>query len=99
MSRSYKKYKIKGVFRRPKGRKQAIINNARKGSIPPDPWDDVDYSRDCRTPWRVARKMVKEGANEKRIIRTLKNKFKLDNRSANYIVNIIFKYYQPYWRN
>jgi len=98
MSRSFKKNGCENVFRRPKGRKKAIINNARKGSIPPDPWDDISYSRDCRSPWRVARKMAKEGASEQTVLATLKNKFKLDNGLANYVVKIVFKYLEPYWR-
>jgi transposase len=27
--------------RRPRGRKQALVNNLRKGATPPDAWDDI----------------------------------------------------------
>jgi len=37
-------------YRRMNGRRKAIVNNARKGAIPPDPWDDYPHSREC-TRW------------------------------------------------
>jgi len=48
MSKTYKKgLAYAKCFRHPKGKKQAIINGARLGAIPPDAWDDlsVDWNK------------------------------------------------------
>ena len=34
-------------LRFPKGQRQAIIGNARKGAIPPSAWDDIQPGREC----------------------------------------------------
>lgn len=76
MGKTYKRYPM-GYFRRPRGRKQALINHCRPGAIPPDAWDDI---RACNLAWRpmeIARRLNDEGWKEEDIRKTLKNKFKL----------------------
>ena len=84
MSRTYRQ-KPRKTFRRLGGRKQAIINDARPGAVPPDAWDDICASDECWLPMRVAIKMY--GRFEKtEAIRRLVKKFKLTYVEAEQII-------------
>lgn len=63
--------------RSPRGRSRAIIQQARKGAIPPDPYDDIMTGDEANRPWGVARQMKADGFTTEQIISTLRNKFKL----------------------
>ena len=74
MGKTYKKY-VRGYHRSPRGHKQAIINGARKGAIPPDAWDDVNHDPQVYIPYRVASKLHKQGFADEEIIRRIRRKF------------------------
>jgi hypothetical protein len=76
MGKTYRKGAI-STHKKPKGRKKALINNARLGAVPPDPWDDKVIGRENYAPWRVAQKMIFQGKNENDIRKTLNKKFNL----------------------
>jgi hypothetical protein len=58
MSRTFKK-KPTTYFRRPRGYKRAVINNARKK--PPTSWDDKRRCDLAHRPWRIAENMIAGG--------------------------------------
>jgi hypothetical protein len=75
MSRTYRK--IGYTYRCPKGHKNAVINGARKRSIPPTSWDDYPSGKDCFLPYRAARNMVERGFDSQKVIKKLSKKFHL----------------------
>ena len=81
MSRTFRKIPHSCV-RSPRGRKQAIINDARKGAIPPDAWDDQPHNKECWTPQSVAYKLSKRNFSIEEIIHILIKKFSLTYEEA-----------------
>jgi hypothetical protein len=78
MGNTYKRYPTR-CHRRPKGRRQAIINNCRPGSIPPDAWEDLPVCRLAWLPLRIAHSLYDDGVSKEKVREILKNKFKLKN--------------------
>lgn len=76
MSRTYKK-RPQGYFRGPRGHKRAVIQGARDGAIPPDPWDDKPIDKQAWVYQTVAEQLVKKQVGDEHIIRRLRNKFGL----------------------
>ena len=74
MSRTYKKY-YGGYFRSTKGRKNAIVNEARPKAIPRDSYDDIDYDRQCLMPHKIAKKLYKKGVQPNNIVQKLMKKY------------------------
>lgn len=83
MGKTYKKFN--GFkFRRPKGFKNAVINNARL--IPPDDWEDLSFDPQCYLPLRAAGDMLSLGIPFDIVVRKLCNKFHLSHHDAKKIV-------------
>jgi len=74
-----KTYKRLGTFchRKPKGHKQAIINDVRKKAIPPSSWEDINFDEHCYLPYRIAQKLFDDGWSIEDIEYKIKFKFKL----------------------
>ena len=90
MGKTYKNsYACRGrYFRRMSGRKRAMINNARKGAIPPDPWDDYSLCRSNWAPQRMVREMAKANKwTREEMIHKVMKKFKLKHADAAEIVS------------
>lgn len=87
MSRSYKRY---GYYRKPRGRKQAIVRGDRNRAIPPDAWDDKRVNNDCYIIHKIAFSIHKKGVNFAGIIRHLKSKYKLSDYEARRVVGCGF---------
>jgi hypothetical protein len=82
MGKTYKKYP-KHFHRRPRGRTQALINEARHGAVPPDAWDDIPHCSSAMLPFNVARKMVLQGKWDlETIAHKLSKKFHLSYKEA-----------------
>ena len=79
------------IFRSPRGRCRALINNVRKGAIPPDPWEDISLNKECIVPWAVARKMMDDGFSQDVIRRKLMRKFRLQSWQVSYIFSYIWR--------
>jgi len=69
----------RSYYRTMSGRRRAIRNNARNGSIPPDPWDDYPHSREC-TRWLTILSRMRESKPDwdidtltKRMLRKVKS--------------------------
>jgi hypothetical protein len=71
MSRTYKKFP-RAMFRCPRGRKQALVAGVRKGAIPPDSWDDVQFDKQVWRPVRVAERMRAKGHSDEAILKRLR---------------------------
>ena len=82
MGKTYKRQQIYDYFRKPKGRKQAKINNVRKGAIPPDSWDDVQHDDQCYVVYRLLEKMIDSNISDEEIEHKLVNKFKISHPKA-----------------
>lgn len=89
MSRTYKKFSLH-CLRHPRGRKQAIINGARPGAIPPDSWEDVPMDKHCYMVWRVTETMKENGISKDVIRRKLKRKWHLQSWEITYIFSYVF---------
>ena len=76
MSRTYK-YRQRYWYRRVRGRKRALLNNARKKSIPPDPWDDIPVDNQCSVAEKVALGLHKKGWSNEKIAKRISWKFKI----------------------
>lgn len=63
MSRTIKRAPYGICMRCPRGRKKAIIENARSKAVPPDAWDDIKCSSDTETAYRIASRMIRKGEN------------------------------------
>ena len=63
--------------RHPKGRKQAKINNARHGAIPPDPWDDKQHCHSISVFWDLLMQLDDEGIPWSEIAEKLSKKYKI----------------------
>lgn len=53
---------IRGIFKHPRGRRQAIVNGVRPGAVPPDEWEDNFKGQEAFLPYRIARRVKREGA-------------------------------------
>lgn len=82
MSRSYKAVLPGRMFRHPKGRRQAIRNEARKRAIPPDAWDDICLDDSCYTIENVAVHLHQKGWSEDKIVRHLRKKYGVSSKVA-----------------
>ena len=71
MSRTRKRFP-RTMFRCPRGRKQALVAGVRKGAVPPDSWDDVQFDKQVWLPLRVAERMRAKGWSDKAILKRLK---------------------------
>lgn len=91
MARTYKRCSVHGI-RGPRGRRQAIVQKIRRKSIPADPWDDEDYCKTVEVPFRVAKRMYRQGWEPGRIIRRLKRKFRLSDFEAEQLVQFIYNW-------
>jgi hypothetical protein len=69
-------------FRHPRGHKQALVEGARKGTVPPSSYDDIPYDRQVWQPQQAAREMVKQGMTNEEIIRRLRLKWRLTQARA-----------------
>lgn len=67
----------KNYLRQPRGRKRAIINNARKRSIPPSAYDDINRGNESWLPYRLGRMFIEEGMTRDEIIRRLMKRFNI----------------------
>ena len=86
MSKTYKRLPI-GCYRSTRGYKRAVINNARKRSIPPDGWiEERVASSLAQRPWKHYWRMKKEGLSDEEMFRVLKTKFKLQTWEINYML-------------
>lgn len=92
MGKTYRKIPT-STFRKPKGKKQAIINNARKGAIPPSAWDDKRHNDECYDVYTVAYKLIDLNLDDEEIHHKLVNKFHIPFEEAVRIVNRIRKWY------
>ena len=55
MGKTYKKFPW-GQYRKPRGRKHALIQGARKKAIPPNSWEDIRADDQCWLPYKLARR-------------------------------------------
>jgi len=81
MGKTYKRIPF-GCVRSPKGRKQALINEARKGALPPDAYDDKPFDKQCFQTYDIAYDMIKSGMEPNEVIKKLRNKYKLTHQQA-----------------
>ena len=88
MGKTYKKLP-QNCVRTPKGRKQALINKARRGAIPPNSWDDIPYDNHCYVPYNVAYRMQEQGKSQEEIRNSLKKKFKLRDFEIEQVLNML----------
>lgn len=79
MSRTVRKLPYRQT-RGMKGRRAAIRRGDR--SIPPNAWDDYQFSDEARMAWRVAEKLAGEGRDVHYIQAVLHDKWKLGNHRA-----------------
>ena len=69
------------IFRSPKGRKQAIIQGARKK--PPSDWDDIPTSGICVYS-KMAHRLAKRGFSHQEITQKIITKAKRNNHTISY---------------
>jgi len=93
MSRTYRACPDNCV-RSPRGRRRAIIQGARPGAIPPDPWDDVPINNECWMPQKVARKYLAYGMLPQRVAEMIGKRFHIDIARAKDICRIILRRYR-----
>jgi len=84
MSKTYRKSPF-GIIRKPKGHKQARINNAR--SVPPSSWEDIPHNRECWVPLDIAIKLLVANKPEEIIFKKLKKKFHLQSHEILEIID------------
>jgi hypothetical protein len=81
MGKTFKKFP-RSYYRRPKGRKRALVQEARKRAVPPDAWDDIRYDKQCWFPDELGRRFREAGISREEAIRKLRRKFCLSQREA-----------------
>jgi len=97
MSRTYRKGQtVYSYYRSPKGKKQALINNARSGAIPPSNWDSVSFDPENSIPFKAAIKMFRRGWQTLIVERRLCKKYKLTHVEAQQIIKIILCHPRPF---
>ena len=60
-------------LRRPRGKKQALINNVRTRAVPPDDWDDIRPCRLCGC-YKLAVRMKQKGFTQEVTVRKIVRK-------------------------
>lgn len=75
MGKTYRKY-TDSPWRRPKGHKQALVQEARK--IPPSAWDDLGVSNESLAPWKTIEHLVALGMSEEDVCHKVCRKFSID---------------------
>lgn len=93
MGKTYKRTYPDDMHRKPRGRKQALIEKSKFGktrnkSIPPDAWDDLSYDNQIYLPYHAANHMVDQGLKFDEIIQKLRQKFKLSHKQAEEIFEV-----------
>lgn len=91
MSRTTRKFPYDQPHRKPKGKKQAIINKARKKAIPPSAWDDYPIDNLCYQPYRVAHELEKKGLSKEEAENKLVKKFKISHAEARHIIRHVYE--------
>jgi len=81
MGKTYKRFS-RGCFRQPRGRKQALIQGARKKAVPPSSWDDLPVDKQCWFPQELGRRFYAQGMSREQAIRILRKRFRLSQREA-----------------
>jgi hypothetical protein len=75
MSKTYRNIpKDRGYHRKPKGAKKAKINNCRKGAIPPDSYDDINYNNEVSFIYNLIYTLYNDGYTIDQIYHKMKNK-------------------------
>lgn len=93
MSRSRKFFPwTSGYFRSPRGRRNALRNNVRAGTVPPDSFDDIGYDPQCWLPQTVAKKLVEKGWSECEVISHLVQKYGVSGETAKEVVTLETKF-------
>lgn len=89
MKRNFPKRKRlnSNFHKNPTGRKRAIVNNARKGAVPPDPWDDKPFTASDSANRHIFR-LLEKGFDDETIRRKILNKHGIDIYDNNYATNI-----------
>jgi len=75
MSRTYRAPE-RGWNRTPKGKKNALVNEVRKGAIPPDDWDNIRPSTESNW-FKVAVRMLKSGMSFEEVRKKVQRRFKV----------------------
>ena len=78
-----------GPLRHPRGRKAALVNKARHGAVPPDPWDDIAPGSENRIPYNAAKRMLQRGDSEEAVRDSLTGKFGLRSDQATEVIDFI----------
>ena len=94
MSRTYRSYPS-GCFRHPRGRLRAIRLGCRKGSIPPDAWDDIPFSNEVWIPQKVAYKFLAYGMGAEEVTEMIRGRFRLPRWRSERIVRLLVR---NHWR-
>lgn len=82
------------MLRHPKGRKQALIQRARPGSIPPDAWDDIPIRNN--NVWVYAKNLYPKTKKYSEFRDKFKAKFPKYTESE---VKKLFYLYKESWEN
>ena len=69
-------------YRSPKGKCRSRKGGARKGSIPPDSYDDISFDKQCWMPMKVARHLAEKGWDGYSIRDHLVRKYRIPLRIA-----------------
>ena len=91
MGKTYKTQAINFYLRRMSGRKQAIINNARPGAIPPNSWDDYVPDAQCVMCWSIADDLKEQGYSREQAAKKIAYRFKMSYMDAWYVTS------RAYW--
>ena len=81
MGKTYKKFPW-GNYRKPRGRKQAVVAGARNKAVPPSAWDDIRADDQCYLPSKIARRNKKSGKTREETVTKLRKKFRLSYKEA-----------------
>ena len=71
-------------FRNPRGSKAALQRGDR--AVPPNAYDDLNYSPEHILPWKIAVKMRRRGCSDSKIAGCLAVKYRLTRRQILYIL-------------
>lgn len=76
IGKTYRAYP-RSQYRRPKGRRQALAQQARPGAVPPDPWQDIRHNAECWQPATVAWRHLAYGRGIDTVTEMLHNRFRV----------------------
>jgi len=93
MGKTYKKTP-RSMHRRPKGFKQAKINQTRNKAVPPNSWEDLGFDDQCYIPYNAAESMFQKGFDKEKIIDKLKRKFNLSHQDAREIAESVVRRFE-----